>query len=262
MPIAKLSNVELHYEWSGPEQAPVVLFSNSLGTTLQMWDAQVTEFSKHFRLLRYDTRGHGQSSVPAGPYTIEQLSNDVVELLDALRLKRVNFCGLSMGGSTGQFLGAHFPERFDKMILCSTAVKIGTPESWNARIAAVQRDGMNSVASAVIERWFTASYRATHPLEIGATQTMLENANAVGYAANCAAVRDADLRASASFVRVPTLVVSGTHDPATTPADGRFLAQQIPGARYAELSAAHISNIEAQAAFNQEILSFLLAKGS
>jgi 3-oxoadipate enol-lactonase len=262
MPIAKISNIELHYELSGPEQAPVLLFSNSLGTTLHMWDAQVAEFSKHFRLLRYDTRGHGQTSVPAGPYTIEQLSADVVHLLDILHLQRVNFCGLSMGGSTGQFLGAHFPERFHKMVLCSTAVKIGTPESWDARISAVQKDGMKVVASAVIERWFTAPYRVSHPAEIATMQSMLENANPAGYASNCAAVRDADLRPSVSLIRLPALVISGAHDPATTPADGRSLAQQIPNARYAELSAAHISNIEAQAAFNQEVLSFLLSSGS
>jgi 3-oxoadipate enol-lactonase len=259
MPIAKLTDVSLHYEWFGPEAAPVALFSNSLGTTLHMWDAQVAEFSKHFRLLRYDTRGHGQSDAPQGPYTIEQLGNDALHLLDFLSLPKVYFCGLSMGGSTGQYIGAHFSNRFHKMALCSTAAKIGTPETWNARIATVKKDGMKSVASAVIERWFTAPYRTTHPKEIASLQSMLESANPVGYIASCAAVRDADLRETVSSIPVPTLVLSGTHDPATTPDDGRFLAQQIPGARYAELAAAHLSNIESQTAFNHEVLSFFLS---
>lgn len=259
MPTAQLPGVSLHYEWFGPEGAPVLLFSNSLGTTLQMWEAQLADFSKHFQLLRYDTRGHGQSEAPPGPYTIEQLGNDVVQLLDFLSLSKVNFCGLSMGGSTGQFLGAHFPNRFHKMALCSTAVKIGTPESWNARIATVQKDGMKAVAGTVIERWFTAPYRTTHAQEITSMQCMLENANPVGYIANCAAVRDADLRQTASSIGVPCLIVSGTYDPATTPDDGRFLAQQIPGARFVELPAAHISNIESQVSFNQEVLSFVLS---
>lgn len=259
MPTAKLPGVSLHYEWSGPEDAPVVLFSNSLGTTLHMWDAQLADFSKHFRLLRYDTRGHGQSEAPTGPYTLEQLGNDVVHLLDLLSLPKVYFCGLSMGGSTGQFLGARYSNRFHKIALCSTAAKIGTPESWNARIATVQKDGMKAVASSVIERWFTAPYRTTHPQEIASMQSMLKKANPVGYIANCAAVRDADLRSEVSSIKVSTLVVSGTFDPATTPDDGRFLAQHIPGARYVELPAAHISNIESQTSFNQEVLSFFLS---
>lgn len=259
MPIAKLPDVDLHYEWSGPGQAPVLIFCNSLGTTLRMWEAQVADFSKHFRVLRYDTRGHGQSTVTPGPYTIEQLSKDVVHLLDALQLKQVYFCGLSMGGTTGLFLGSHFSSRFHRLVLCSTAAKIGTAEGWNTRIATVQKEGVKAVASAVIERWFTTSYRAAHQQEIAAMQAMLETAPPAGYAANCAAVRDADLRQSLSTIHLPTLIISGTYDPATTPADGRFLAEHITGARFVELSAAHISNIEAQAAFNREVLSFLLA---
>lgn len=259
MPIAKLPDAELHYEWSGPEHAPVVLFSNSLGTTLRMWDVQIADFAQHFRLLRYDTRGHGQSTAPPGPYTIEQLSNDVLHLLDVLQLKQVYFCGLSMGGTIGQFLGSHWSERFPKIVLCSTAAKIGTPANWNARIATVQQNGMKAVASAVIERWFTAPYRASHPAEIATMQAMLENTNPAGYAANCAAVRDADLTPWLAAIKVPTLIVSGIHDPATTPADGRFLAEQLPDARLVEVPAAHISNIEAQASFNREVLSFLLA---
>jgi 3-oxoadipate enol-lactonase len=259
MPLAKLPDAQMNYEWSGAEQLPVLVFSNSLGTNLHMWDAQVAEFTKHFRLLRYDTRGHGKSEVTRGPYSIEQLSWDVVGLLDALKLDRVYFCGLSMGGMTGIFLGANAPDRLHKLVLCNTAAKIGTAESWNARIHAVERGGMRAVAGAVIERWFTPGFRSSHAAEAQAVLAMLEAVNPQGYIANCAAVRDMDQRQALGNIRVPCLALTGTHDPATTPAEVRFLAESIPGASYAEFSAAHLSNIEARDDFNRRVLQFLLA---
>src|SRR2546428_659528 len=171
------------------------MFSNSLGTNFSMWDPQASEFKKHFRILRYDTRGHGQSSVTPGPYSIEQLGQDLIALLDALQLDRVHFCGLSMGGMIGMWLGANAPERLSQVILCSTAAKIGTPETWNARIAAVRKDGMKQVASSVVERWFSPAFREKVPGTVASVQRMLEEANAEGYAACCAAVRDCDFRA-------------------------------------------------------------------
>jgi 3-oxoadipate enol-lactonase len=259
MPLAKLPDAQIYYEWAGAEHLPVLLFSNSLGTNLHMWDAQVEEFSKHFRLLRYDTRGHGQSEVTPGPYTIEQLSWDAVHLLDALKLDRVYFCGLSMGGMTGMYLGANAPDRFHKLVLCNTAPKIGNAEGWNARIQAVQTGGMKAVAKAVIERWLTPSFRSSHPAEIQAVLAMLETTSPQGYAACSGAVRDADLRQSLKNIRLPCLAVAGTHDPATTPADLRSMAESIPGAAYIEFSAAHISNLEARDDFNRRVLQFLLA---
>lgn len=259
MPLAKLQDGQIHYEWAGPEQAPVLVFSNSLGTTWRMWDPQAAELSKHFRVLRYDTRGHGESSVTPGPYSIAQLSRDVVQLLNALGLDRVHFCGLSMGGMTGMFLGANAPEMFNKIVLCNTAAKIGTPETWNARINAVREGGMKAVASSVIERWLTSGFRATHLAETAAVLGMLESVNPQGYVANCAAVRDADLREALGAVRVPTLILAGSHDPATTPADGEFVAKRIPGAHYVEVPAAHLSNIEAHDDFNRAVTEFLRA---
>jgi 3-oxoadipate enol-lactonase len=259
MPLAKLPDAQINYEWAGAEQLPVLVFSNSLGTNLQMWDDQVEEFTKHFRLLRYDTRGHGQSEVTPGPYTIEQLSWDVVHLLDALKLDRVYFCGLSMGGMTGMFLGAYVPHRLHKLVLCNTAAKIGTAELWNARIHAVESGGMKAVAGAVIERWLTAGFRSSHPVETQAVLGLLEASDPQGYIANCAAVRDMDQRQSLGNIRVPCLALTGTHDPVTTPAEVRSLAESIPGAAYAEFSAAHLSNIEARDDFNRRVLHFLLA---
>jgi len=234
MPFAKLPDAQIFYEWSGPERAPVLVLSNSLGTNHRMWDSQVAAFTRHFRLLRYDTRGQ-----------------------DFLHLDRVHFCGLSMGGMTGMFLGANAANRLHKIVLCNTAAKIGTPETWNARIDAIRKGGMHAVAAGVVERWLTPAYRVSHPAETAAVLRMLEEANPEGYVACCAAVRDMDQRQNLQNVKVPALVLSGTHDPATLPADGQFLAKHIPGASYVELNAAHLSNIEAQEDFNTRVLNFL-----
>lgn len=257
MPIVKSGEARIHYALEGQKEFSVLVFSNSLGTNYSMWDPQVPEFLKKFRVLRYDTRGHGQSSLTPGPYSIEQLGNDLLRLLDALDLDRVHFCGLSMGGMIGMWLGVKAPERIHKLALCNTAAKIGTAEGWNSRIDAVQKNGMKSVASATVERWFTPAFRAKAPATVASIQKMLEEANAEGFAACSAAVRDFDFREQVSKICLPTLVISGAHDPGTPPADGRFLAQQIPGARYAELNAAHLSNLEDQDRFNSELAALV-----
>jgi 3-oxoadipate enol-lactonase len=262
MAFLKLNDAQLFYQWDGPENAPVVVFSNSLGTTHRMWDPQLDAFTRHFRMLRYDGRGHGQSSATPGSYTIEQLAGDVVRLLDALKLGRVHFCGLSMGGMIGMHLGAAHASRLHKIVLCNTAAKIGTPDVWNARITAVQAGGMKAVAGAVIDRWLTAGFRAAHPGETAQVLSMLEGCNPAGYAASCCAVRDADFREKLGAVQVATQIIAGAHDPATPPADGRWLSEHIPGAKYAELPAAHLSNIEAREEFNREVLAFLKSQGA
>jgi 3-oxoadipate enol-lactonase len=257
MPILKSGDACIYYALEGPAESPVLMFSNSLGADFSMWDAQVPKLQKKFRALRYDTRGHGQSSSTPGSYSIEQLAKDVIALLDALDVDRVHFCGLSMGGMIGMWLGAHAPERLNHLVLCNTGAKIGTTEAWNARIEAVRKNGMKSVASAVVERWFTPAFRQKAPATIANTLEMLEETNPDGYAACCSAVRDFDFREQVSNISLPTLVISGAHDPATPPADGRFLAQQIPDARYVELNAAHLSNIEDQDRFTAELAAFL-----
>jgi 3-oxoadipate enol-lactonase len=259
MPFAQLEDVRIHYDLAGPSSAPALVFSNSLGATLSMWDPQMPVFEKQFRVLRSDTRGHGQSSVTPGPYTIDQLGRDVISLLDELQLDRVYFCGLSMGGQTGMWLALNAADRFHKLVLCNTAAKIGTPEVWNTRIEGVRKGGMKSISSAVMERWFSADYRTKSPDVIASTKLMLEGANPDGYVANCAAIRDFDARESLAAIHVPTLVIAGTHDAATTPADGRYLAGHIAGARYVELNAAHLSNIENRDRFSTELSAFLLS---
>jgi 3-oxoadipate enol-lactonase len=262
MAFLKLKDAQLFYQWDGPENSPVLVFSNSLGTTHRMWDPQLEAFTRDFRVLRYDGRGHGQSSATHGPYSIEQLAGDVVQLLDALKLSRVYFCGLSMGGMIGMQLGIAHASRLHKIVLCNTAAKIGTPDVWNARITAVQTGGMKAVAGAVIDRWLTAGFRAAHPGDTAQVLSMLEGCNPAGYAASCSAVRDADFRQTLGAVQVPTQIIAGAHDPATPPADGRWLSEQIRGAKFAELPAAHLSNIEAREDFNREVLAFLKSQGA
>ncbi|HWZ97428.1 MAG TPA: 3-oxoadipate enol-lactonase [Candidatus Dormibacteraeota bacterium] len=259
MPFADLSDVRIHYSLTGPESAPVLVLSNSLGANFSTWGPQLSDFSSHFRLLRYDTRGHGQSSITPGPYSIELLANDVLHLLDALRLDRVSFCGLSMGGQTGIWLGLYASHRLNKLVLCNTGAKIGTADSWDTRINAVLARGIKDVSAVVLSRWFTASFSSAHPEVAAATLKMLESSNVQGYTACCAAVRDFDARNQLNSISVPTLVIAGAQDLSTPPADGRFIADQIPGARFVELRAAHLSNIEAATKFTSEVQNFLSA---
>ncbi len=258
MPFAQLENVRIHYDLSGPLSAPALIFSNSLGANFSMWDPQIPQLQNRFRVVRYDTRGHGQSSVAPGPYSIEQLGRDVLALLEHLKLNRVFFCGLSMGGQTGMWLGLNAADRLHRLVLCNTAAKIGSPDTWNPRIEAVRKGGTKSISTAVMERWFSSAFRAKSPDAVATSQRMLESTNSEGYLANCAAIRDFDARQTVPAIRTSTLVISGTHDAATTPAEGRFLANSIPGAQYRELDAAHLSNIELPERFTSELSNFLL----
>jgi 3-oxoadipate enol-lactonase len=259
MPFAELSDARLHYELCGPPEATVLVLSNSLGSNLSMWDQQLPRLSKHFRVLRYDTRGHGRSSVTPGPYTIDLLGRDVVSLLDILHLGPIHFCGLSMGGSTGMWLAIHAPELLNRLILCNTAAKIGTPEVWNPRMETVRQGGVKAISSGVVGRWLSQDYRAKFPQVAADALRMLESADTQGYLANAAAIRDFDAREAIKSIRLPTLVISGTHDVSTTVADGRYLQQNIPGACYVQLDAAHLSNIEQSDQFTSEVLHFLVS---
>ena len=259
MPAAKVNGADVHFALTGRDADPVIVLSNSLGTNFSMWDPQVPELEKQFRVLRSDTRGEGLTSATPGPYTIEQLARDVLGLMDVLRIERAYFCGLSMGGMIGMWLGLNAPNRFDKLVLCNTAPKIGTPETWQARIDAIRRGGMAAVAESVCERWFTPAFRARSPEVVAPIRTMIESMPPKGYIANCEAVRDFDVREQIAQIRTPTLVISGTHDPATPPRDGQFIAERIAGARYVELDTSHLSNIAAPAEFTAALTDFLAA---
>ena len=228
MPFADLDEVRLHYRFDGPEGATPLVLSNSLGTDLGMWEAQMAALSAQFRVLRYDTRGHGQSSVPPGPYAIAQLGRDVVALLDHLELDRVHFCGLSMGGMTGMWLGVHAPERVGKLALANTAARIAPPDLWNARIdegrpPAAWRRSPTPCSNAGSRR---RSPHASRPSSRRRMKAMMERTPPDGYTACCAAIRDMDQREAVAAITAPTLVIAGTHDAATPP--GRRAAISPP----------------------------------
>lgn len=261
----QLAEGELNYQLDGPQGAPVLVLSNSLGTDLGMWDTQIPAFAEHFQVLRYDTRGHGQSLVSEGPYSIEQLGHDVLALLDALHIDKAHFCGLSMGGLIGQWLGINAGSRLRSLVVCNTAAKIGEPAVWNPRIETVLREGQTAMVAlrdASIARWFTPEYAQANPDQAKRITDMLAATSPQGYAANCAAVRDADFRDQLGAIDVPTLVIAGTEDAVTPPSGGHFIQARVPGAQYAEFYAAHLSNVQAGDAFSQRVLEFLLANES
>jgi 3-oxoadipate enol-lactonase len=260
MPIAQFSDVRIHYEVDGDAGAPPLMLSNSLGTSLEMWQPQMTALAGRFRVIRYDSRGHGQSQVTPGPYSIAQLANDALGLLDELAIPRAHFCGLSMGGMVGMWIGINAPQRVDRLVLANTAAKIGTAEMWNARIDAVRKGGTASIASAVLARWFTSALLDTPTPMIAQMRSTFERTSADGYAASCAAVRDMDQRHLLGRIHAPALVIAGTEDFATPADDGRYAADHIPNSRYVELQAAHLSNIQAAPAFTQALMQFLTVR--
>jgi 3-oxoadipate enol-lactonase len=257
MPSVRANGVDLFHRVDGASDRPALLLSHSLGCDLGMWDPQLSALSGRFRVVRYDARGHGRSSVVPGPCPMDDLGRDVLALLDALNLERVHFCGLSMGGMVGMWLGAHAPERIDRLVLCNTAARMGPPGPWNERIEAVRKAGMEAIVPGVLERWFTPAFRARMPEVVEHARRMLLSTPAEGYLACCAAIRDQDQLSALPSIRARTLVISGLQDPATPPAAGRAIAAAIRGARSVELDTAHLSNLEAPEAFSAAVLQFL-----
>lgn len=246
----------------GPQDAPALVFSNSLGTTLEMWDAQAARFSKDYRVVRYDTRGHGGSVVSEGAYSFDLLGGDVVAILDALQIEKAHFCGISMGGFTGLWLGLNAGARMRSIAVCNSAAKIGTPEAWNTRAAMVREKGraaMQELADSSPSRWFTAAFTEAQPAVVQRAQSWIANVDPQGYAGCCDALAGADVRDQIARISVPTLIVAGSADPVTTVADGEFMQQRIPGARLVAVPASHLSNLEAPAAFDEALAQFLRA---
>jgi 3-oxoadipate enol-lactonase len=260
MPVINADGCPIHVEVEGPEAAPVLMLSNSLGTTLHMWDGQVAPFTQHFRLVRYDRRGHGKSGVPKGPYTMERLGRDVLAVLDGLGIKTINWCGLSMGGMVGQWLGANAPERIERMVITNTSSYFPDKNGWNERLKLVQEKGVAAFAGPNMARWFTKGFLERAPEKVAPIEAMFAATPLEGYLACGAAVRDMDQRALLPRIKAPTLVMAGQHDGATPPEANEYISNHIPGAKFALLDAAHLSNIEQQAAYTDAALGFLLAK--
>jgi 3-oxoadipate enol-lactonase len=257
MPSIDVKGVAISYRLEGAADKPVLMLSHSLGADVSMWDGQVDALGARFRLLRYDGRGHGGSAVPAGDCTIDDLGNDALGLLDALQIERVHFCGLSMGGMVGMWLGLHAGDRLANLVLANTAAAIGAPDIWNARIEAVRRAGMQTVVSGVLERWFSHGFEARSPETVEEARRMVLRTPPDGYAACCAAIRDMDQRARLSSIQARTLVITGRNDVATPPARGAEIAAAVPGSALVQLDTAHLSNLEAPQAFNAAVLGFL-----
>jgi 3-oxoadipate enol-lactonase len=254
-----LEDVNVYYDFSGPEAAPIVLLANSLGTNVHVWDAQVAALATDYRVLRYDMRGHGLTQAGSrAALRIADLADDVARLLDALKVRAVTFVGLSIGGMIAQRFAAAYPQRVESLVLCATASRIGSPDTWRTRITAVEQGGMSAIIPGVLERWFTPRAHAEQPALVRGFATMLERTPALSYIAACGAIRDADLRADDGAVRCPTLVIAGAQDAVTSPAMAAELRDAIPGARLHVVdAAAHILCAEAPDAFNHALLGFL-----
>jgi 3-oxoadipate enol-lactonase len=255
--MAKIKNKALNYVFDDFKKEQTIVFSNSLGTDLTMWDKQVGLLGLEFNILRYNTRGHGKNAVPAGEYSIEMLGKDVLELLDDLKLEKVNFCGLSIGGLTGQWLGIYAPERLNKLILSNTATKIGNKEGWNTRIETVRKKGLKSIVSGTQERWFTPEFAAANEAEVEAVLDKFVQTSLEGYIGCCAAVRDADFTDEIHKISVPTLIISGTKDAVTTLEDSKIFRKKIPNVNLFNVKAAHISNIERAEDFTSLLKEFI-----
>jgi 3-oxoadipate enol-lactonase len=255
--ISTTDGSRIAYRLDGPADKPVLLLSNSIGTDLTMWDPQIEPFSKHFRLLRYDSRGHGASDVPAGPYSMDRLGRDAVELLDALNIDRVHFLGLSLGGMVGQWLGVHAPERIDRLILSNTAAYLGPAKQINDRIISVLKADRSETAETFLRNWFPPNLLESGGPIITKTRTVLLATDPQGFAGALAAVRDMDMRRTISLIARPTLVIGGQYDTVTLPSHSELIAATVPGAKLVILPVVHLSNLEAPDLYTRISLEFL-----
>ncbi|OLF38133.1 3-oxoadipate enol-lactonase [Psychrobacter sp. Cmf 22.2] len=257
MPVFKNKDVDINYATFGDSSDPALLFSNSLGTSYHMWQPQIDVLQTEYFIICYDTRGHGKSSAPTGPYRLDQLGQDVIDLLDHLSIDKAFFCGISMGGMTGQWLAIHHPDRFHHLMLCNTAAKIGNEAAWRDRAQLVRAQGLDPIAATAAPRWFTADFIDSYPDVVAALSSALAAGSSEGYASCCEALSVADTREQLKDIRVPITVVAGTEDPVTTVADGQYMVDHIPHSTLATIDASHISNIEQPEAFNQLVRQYL-----
>ena len=261
MPLIDSNRTQLFYRFDGPDRGPVLMLSNSLASSLEMWDLQIRNLvDAGFKVLRYDSRGHGQSAVPAGPYTMEMLTADALGLMDALRLDKVHFCGLSMGGMVGQMLGTHHAERLLSLMLCSTAAYMAPPEIWEERIAAVRQNGMAAIVDATIDRWFTREGQKRMTAQVDAVRRMIADTPVDGFCACSRAIQTMDQRESIRAISTRTMVIVGEHDLGTPVSAAELIRERIPMSSIEVFSdAAHFLNMERATDFNDTLIAFLNA---
>ena len=256
MPMIDADGCLLNVSVEGRDSGPTLMMSNSLGCTMAMWEPQMPALTKLFRVIRYDRRGHGKSGMN-GPTSMERYGKDVLAILDDLNIDKVHWCGLSMGGMVGQWLGANAPERFNKIILANTSCYYPDPTNWHNRIKAVREGGLKAVADAVIGGWLTADFREREPETTAKMKAMLIASPVEGYLAACEALSTLDQRALLPKIKSPTLVIAGRQDNATPVAAGELIRSNSPGASMTLLDAAHISNVEQPYAFTDAVVGFL-----
>jgi 3-oxoadipate enol-lactonase len=259
-PFVTSDNTRIAFELTGNAEGPPLVFLHSLGSDRNQWRPQITVLSPAFRILEVDTRGFGKSDAPTGPYTLERLATDVIELADMAGFDTFHLCGLSLGGMMAQWIAIHHPHRLRTLTLADTAAKIGTAEVWNERGEAAMANGVGSMVEVILARWFLPAFAARNPELIASLRATLTATSAVGYAGACAALRDGDLRDEVGTIKAKTLVIAASHDGATPPSDLEYLHAKIEGSRYHLIhDAAHISNIEAADEFTRELLVQLLS---
>jgi 3-oxoadipate enol-lactonase len=238
--------VNLHYELTGPDEAPVIVLSNSIGTDLALWDSQVPGLAERFRVLRYDQHGHGRSPAAPGPYDLQRLGTDVLDLLDRIGVERAHFAGVSLGGMIGMWLAERAPERIDRLALVCTSAQLD-PDAWHERAALVRAQGVQPLVDVTLDRWFTPAYP-----DRARFGRMFRACDPAGYAACCEAIATMDVQDGLAGITAPTLVIAGRDDPATPPAHAERIAGAIPGARLEVLpDAAHLANAEQPEAVNR-----------
>lgn len=247
----------IFYRVEGPADATAIIFSNSLGCDHLMWQPQADALKHGLRVVRYDQRGHGASDVPDGPYSLEQLGGDVIGLADHLGLETFHFCGLSMGGITGQWLGIHHGNRLEKLILANTSPHFPPAEMWDQRIGAIRDGGMKAISDAILGRFFSPTLHEAQPGTVSDFRQVLEHASPEGYLGCCDMLRLADVYPELGRISTPTLVISGRHDQSTPPERGEKIAAAINGATHVILDAAHISNVERADDFTRVLAGFV-----
>ena len=263
MPTIELStgagDSRLHIQVDGEQAAPPLLLLHPLGATRELWSTQVEQWAQQFHVIRYDMRGHGQSAIPPGEYSLSDLGNDAVRVLDAVGVEKAYVCGISIGGLTTMWLGVNRPERLTGAVIANTAAKVGTPERWLERIAKVRADGMTAIADLAMTTWFTASFRGRHPDVVARFHRMIAASSPDGYIGCCAALRDADMREDLTRFAVPALVIAGDGDVTSPVSDAVFAASKIPVATQVTLPGAHITSVESAGEFSREAERFFTA---
>ena len=251
------NGTRIAYAVSGRPWRPSLIFAHSLGSDHRMWELQAQALEEQYYIVSVDNIGHGQSDVPAGDYTVDGMAAAVLAVADAEQLSTFHYCGLSVGGITGQWLAVHHPQRLLSLTLSNTAAKVGTPELWNERIGIARSQGLGGLVDAVIARWFSPDFAERNPDRLAQARATLLATDPIGYAGVCAALRDTDLRDVVGSIELPTLVIGGTEDQSTPIEQSRWLHEQIDGSRLVELHAAHLSNLDREAEFTAALEQFL-----